>query len=75
MKHVERRHFFIREAVEDMRVRVPFVRTVDNVADFFTKPLPSKQFFAMRNLIVNVPHRSDCDTVSHHGGVLRTDGS
>ena len=25
-KHIERRHFFIREAVEDMRVRVPFVR-------------------------------------------------
>ena len=35
----------IREAVEDMRVRVPFVRTCDNIADFFTKPLASKQFF------------------------------
>ena len=54
-KHIERRHFFIREAVEDLRVRVPFVRTCDNVADFFTKPLASKQFFAMRNAIMNVP--------------------
>ena len=36
MNHVERRHFFVREmAVEKMRIRVPFVSTVDNLADFF----------------------------------------
>ena len=37
MKHVERRHFFIRELVEEGKIRVPFVRTADNIADFFTK--------------------------------------
>ena len=55
MKHVERRHFFIRECVENHRLRVPFVRTVDNIADFFTKPLAARAFFPMRDMIMNVP--------------------
>ena len=55
MKHVERRHFFVREMVEDMRIRVPFVSTVDNLADFFTKPLPAKSFYGLRDKIMNVP--------------------
>ena len=44
VKHIERRHFFVREMVENMRIRVPFVATADNLADFFTKPLPAKAF-------------------------------
>ena len=55
MKHVDRRHFFVRECVENHRLRVPFVRTADNLADFFTKPLPARTFFAMRDIIMNVP--------------------
>ena len=53
MKHVERRHFFVRECVENRQLVVPFVRSHDNLADFFTKPLPPKQFFALRNIIMN----------------------
>ena len=53
MKHVERRHFFIRECVEDMKIVVPFVRTDANLADFFTKPLEPRRFFSLRNLIMN----------------------
>ena len=34
---------------------VPFVKTVDNLADFFTKPLAPKDFFRMRDIIMNVP--------------------
>lgn len=55
MKHVERRHFFIRECVENMQIVVPFVSTVDNYADFFTKPLRPKQFFHFRDRIMNWP--------------------
>jgi len=55
MQHVERRHLFVREAVEDHKIRVPFVRSVDNLADFFTKPLASRQFYAMRDTIMNIP--------------------
>ena len=54
MKHVARRHFYIRELVEDHVVRCPFVSTVDNFADFFTKGLPPKKFTHMRDQIMNV---------------------
>ena len=54
-KHIDRRHFFIRECVENLELRVPFVSTIDNMADFFTKPLPPKTFYRMRNAIMNVP--------------------
>ena len=53
-KHVLRRHFYVRELVENHRLRVPFVATVNNIADFFTKALPPKQFEAMRDRIMNV---------------------
>jgi len=53
-KHVARRHFFIRDMVEKMELRVPLVSTVNNYADFFTKPLKAKAFFALRDKIMNV---------------------
>ena len=53
VKHVERRHFFIREKVEDGLLTFPYVRTVDNIADFFTKSLPRETFFSMRDQIMN----------------------
>ena len=53
MKHVARRHFFVRDMVESLEIEVPFVRTLDNIADFFTKPLNAKQFHAMRRIIMN----------------------
>ena len=51
-KHIERRHFYVRELVEDGRIVVPFVRSADNIADFSTKPLPSKTFFRFRDIIM-----------------------
>ena len=44
MKHVERRHFFVRDMVETLKIEVPFVRTVHNLADFFTKAFDAKKF-------------------------------
>ena len=57
-KHVDRRHFYIREAVENLENTVPFVASHENLADFLTKYLTPKHFFAMRDIIMNVP-RSD----------------
>ena len=54
VKHVERRHFWIRELVEQQQLVVPFVRTHANLADFFTKPLEGNNFFRLRNVIMNV---------------------
>ena len=56
MKHVERRHFFVRECVENLQIVVPYVPTCDNLADFFTKALEPKTFFAMRDKLMNVAH-------------------
>ena len=39
MKHVDWRHYFVRECVENLQIVVPFVASVDNYADFFTKAL------------------------------------
>ena len=54
-KHIDRRHFFVRECVENMQIRVPFVPTDENVADFFTKPLQGRHFFHFRDILMNVP--------------------
>ena len=40
-KHIARRHFYVRELVEDLKLTVPFVASADNLADFFTKALPA----------------------------------
>ena len=55
MKHVQRRHFFVRDMVESFELEVPFVRTDDNIADFFTKPLSAAKFYDMRRKIMNEP--------------------
>ena len=55
VKHIERRHFFIREKVEELKIVVPFVRSADNQADLFTKPLSAPDFFRLRDLIMNTP--------------------
>ena len=55
MKHVQRRHFFVRDMVENFEIEVPFVRTDDNIGDFFTKPLKPTKFYAMRRKIMNEP--------------------
>lgn len=56
--HIERRHFFVRDLVEEGTLVVPFVATAANMADFFTKPLRAAEFYRHRNLIMNVPSRS-----------------
>ena len=74
VKHIERRHFYVRELVEDHRITVPFVCTAENMADFFTKPLPPADFYRLRRIIMNVPvspdreHRS-LSRASVDGGV------
>ena len=44
----------------EIRVRASsfLVRTDDNQADFFTKVLPGRKFFPLRNLIMNVEDRN-----------------
>eukprot|EP00965_Chrysotila_dentata_P050065 1658599-Pleurochrysis_carterae.AAC.4 len=44
-KHIDRRHFFVRDCVESHDITVTFVRSADYLADFFTKPLAPCLFF------------------------------
>lgn len=54
MKHVLRRHFFVRDMVEEFEITVPFVRTADNLSDFLTKPFASAPaFFEARAIVMN----------------------
>ena len=74
-KHIQRRHFFIREMVEEGRLVVPFVRTSDNLADFFTKPLNPEHFVQFRAEIMNLPRSAgtaarSSGSASEYGGVL-----
>ena len=74
MKHVDRRHFYVRELVEQHRLCVPFVSTAHNIADIFTKHLLSPTFFRLRDKIMNVPDRlREVLPVSDHGGALSRD--
>ena len=57
-KHIHRRHFFVREMVENGVLHVRYVPSEENLADFFTKPLDSTSFFKLRDRIMNVPPAS-----------------
>ena len=75
VKHIARRHFFVRECVENGEIVVPYVNTLDNEADFFTKPLEGKLFFELRDRIMNVAPTAlgglaRSYRASVHGGVL-----
>ena len=62
-KHIDRRHFYVRELVERGQLEVPYVKTAENLADFFTKPLAVKTFRAMRDKIMNM-QQPDPDDIS-----------
>jgi Reverse transcriptase (RNA-dependent DNA polymerase)/gag-polypeptide of LTR copia-type/GAG-pre-integrase domain len=38
-KHIDLRYHFIREAVDDGKIKMEYIPTIENVADIFTKPL------------------------------------
>jgi hypothetical protein len=50
-KHIDLRYHFIREAVEDGKIKVKYVPTEDNVSDIFTKALPRPKFQRMVELL------------------------
>jgi len=56
MKHVERRHFFVRDMVEAAEIIVPFVRSEENISDFLTKPFNKgrgQHFHSLRRAIMS----------------------
>ena len=43
LKHVSRRHYFVRDMYEAGEVLPTRIGTLDNIADLFTKPLPPER--------------------------------
>ena len=43
-KHIDLRYHFVREAVEDGKIKLEYIPTAKNVVDVFTKPLPKLKF-------------------------------
>ena len=73
VKHVERRHFYVRELVEDGLLTVPYVATTSNMADFFTKPLAAAQFYSLRNRIMNFERPVPDESSRGHARMVRRD--
>jgi len=48
-KHIEIRHHFIRDHVNNGDCEMKFIETRLQLADIFTKPLPKDKFFFLRN--------------------------
>ena len=56
MKHVERRHFYVRDMIEAFELHVPLIPTADNYSDFLTKPMSNvTTFLKFRALVMNEP--------------------
>ena len=56
MKHVARRHYFVRDMVESFEIEVPFVTTDRNAADMLTKCMKNaNKSFEFRAIITNEP--------------------
>ncbi|CAL1396308.1 unnamed protein product [Linum trigynum] len=50
-KHIDTRYHFLRECVEQKEVMLKYVKTEDQIADIFTKPLKQDVFAKLRTLL------------------------
>ena len=58
-KHIDIRYHSIREHVKKGNIRFQYVRSADQIADLFTKPLPAASFFKHRaSLVAPLPATS-----------------
>ena len=55
-KHIDVMHHYVKELVEDGRIKVAYVNTKDNLADTFTKPLDAQLFWQFVGLHGMVKH-------------------
>ena len=63
--------FFIKDRVASNEIRIEYCPTEDMIADFFTKPLQGKQFYKLRDQVMNIDPSSKYH--SDHRSVLKPD--
>jgi ribonuclease HI len=52
-KHIDITHHFLRDHIKQKRVRIAWISTKDQQADLLTKMLDTKQFVALRTLLLS----------------------
>lgn len=50
-KHIDVKYHYIREAIDNEKVRTQFCPSAENIADIFTKPLPREKFVTLRAML------------------------
>ena len=50
-KHIDTRYHYIRECVANNEVQLEYVKTHDQAADIFTKPLKREDFLKLRSML------------------------
>jgi hypothetical protein len=55
-KHIEVDYHFVREKALNRDILIKFINTRDQVADVFTKGLPSARFLVLKVKLMVVPH-------------------
>lgn len=50
-KHIDVRHHFIRDKIQEKKIILKYKSTLEMVADIYTKPLPKPKFEEMRSLL------------------------
>ena len=70
-RHMDIRFFFIKDRVASKEVRIEYRPTGDMIADFFTKPLQGRQFYKLRDQVMNIDSNSTYH--SNHRSVLKLD--
>nr|KYP75906.1 Copia protein [Cajanus cajan] len=53
-KHIDVDHHYIRELVEDGRIKLIHLKAEDQLADLFTKPLPLPLFKKFNNKLASI---------------------
>jgi hypothetical protein len=56
MRHVERRHHFLRDHIEKGDIEMRYIDTERQLVDIFTKPLDSSRFVNLRGKLVFAIH-------------------
>ena len=70
-RHMNIRFLFIKDRVDSREVRIEHCPTGDMIAHFFTKPLQGRQFYKLRDQVMNIDLTSTYH--SNHRSVLKLD--
>ena len=54
-RHIELRYFFITDRIRRGELQITYKSAEEMIADIMTKPLPTKLFKKLRNLLLNIP--------------------